>query len=105
MPIRVLGLVVALRHCAISSGLGQALCRGHHACVSVERALERVFSSDGERLNVRLVDDQVGLVVAHVRAIMKSRSEEHTSELQSHSDLVCRLLLEKKKKNAITKIL
>src|SRR5260221_7620681 len=34
------------------------------------------------------------------------RSEEHTSELQSHSDLVCRLLLEKKKKrrrlNALT---
>src|SRR5438034_4045827 len=29
------------------------------------------------------------------------RSEEHTSELQSHSDLVCRLLLEKKKKNKI----
>src|SRR5437588_4112959 len=27
------------------------------------------------------------------------RSEEHTSELQSHSDLVCRLLLEKKNKN------
>src|SRR5438034_6462321 len=26
----------------------------------------------------------------------KCRSEEHTSELQSHSDLVCRLLLEKK---------
>src|SRR5437588_5941565 len=30
---------------------------------------------------------------------VQSRSEEHTSELQSHSDLVCRLLLEKKKKN------
>src|SRR5260221_10371119 len=28
------------------------------------------------------------------------RSEEHTSELQSHSDLVCRLLLEKKKINS-----
>src|SRR5437588_1929007 len=28
----------------------------------------------------------------------RERSEEHTSELQSHSDLVCRLLLEKKKK-------
>src|SRR5438034_2396875 len=27
----------------------------------------------------------------------RDRSEEHTSELQSHSDLVCRLLLEKKK--------
>src|SRR5438034_7725222 len=29
----------------------------------------------------------------------EDRSEEHTSELQSHSDLVCRLLLEKKKEN------
>src|SRR6476661_9046598 len=31
------------------------------------------------------------------------RSEEHTSELQSHLNLVCRLLLEKKKKQQITK--
>src|SRR2546428_4815034 len=31
-------------------------------------------------------------------AARRSRSEEHTSELQSRSDLVCRLLLEKKKK-------
>src|SRR5438034_4673389 len=30
-----------------------------------------------------------------------TRSEEHTSELQSHSDLVCRLLLEKKKKERL----
>src|SRR5437667_8109193 len=30
------------------------------------------------------------------------RSEEHTSELQSHHDLVCRLLLEKKKKKTRT---
>src|SRR5438034_10846810 len=39
--------------------------------------------------------------VGHSRAAetIVSRSEEHTSELQSHSDLVCRLLLEKKKKN------
>src|SRR5260221_13024326 len=29
-------------------------------------------------------------------ALLPVRSEEHTSELQSHSDLVCRLLLEKK---------
>src|SRR2546421_9726682 len=32
-------------------------------------------------------------------AIRGNRSEEHTSELQSRSDLVCRLLLEKKKKH------
>src|SRR5476649_1716520 len=32
------------------------------------------------------------------KARSEERSEEHTSELQSHSELVCRLLLEKKKK-------
>src|SRR5260221_5370968 len=31
--------------------------------------------------------------------VVRRRSEEHTSELQSHSDLVCRLLLEKKKED------
>src|SRR2546430_4558354 len=36
----------------------------------------------------------VGSAVAH-----EHRSEEHTSELQSQSNLVCRLLLEKKKKH------
>src|SRR5690606_39828895 len=35
-------------------------------------------------------------------AVRTSRSEEHTSELQSRENLVCRLLLEKKKKNEIT---
>src|SRR5438034_4203539 len=35
------------------------------------------------------------LLRGHARGVL--RSEEHTSELQSHSDLVCRLLLEKKK--------
>src|SRR5437667_1468927 len=34
----------------------------------------------------------------HPRNDPNSRSEEHTSELQSHHDLVCRLLLEKKKR-------
>src|SRR3712207_7130755 len=33
------------------------------------------------------------------RVVRSSRSEEHTSELQSRQYLVCRLLLEKKKKN------
>src|SRR2546421_7824448 len=35
---------------------------------------------------------------AYRRRLEQVRSEEHTSELQSRSDLVCRLLLEKKKK-------
>src|SRR2546427_3301778 len=36
---------------------------------------------------------------AALRARLRERSEEHTSELQSQSNLVCRLLLEKKKTN------
>src|SRR5206468_8809197 len=42
-----------------------------------------------------------GYAVDYVKAIhpLQARSEEHTSELQSRSDLVCRLLLEKKNKN------
>src|SRR5438034_11241136 len=35
------------------------------------------------------------------RGRVARRSEEHTSELQSHSELVCRLLLEKKKRNEL----
>src|SRR5882762_7011008 len=40
-------------------------------------------------------------ITQHV--IQEARSEEHTSELQSHLNLVCRLLLEKKKKQRPTK--
>src|SRR5216683_5697992 len=40
-----------------------------------------------------------GLSVAGKTVLRAERSEEHTSELQSRSDLVCRLLLEKKKKH------
>src|SRR5260370_14230201 len=39
----------------------------------------------------------VGLTIDEIRGAI-IRSEEHTSELQSHLNLVCRLLLEKKKK-------
>src|SRR5690242_21481025 len=42
------------------------------------------------------VDDEVRRARAFLRR--EVRSEEHTSELQSHVNLVCRLLLEKKKK-------
>src|SRR2546430_7225092 len=39
------------------------------------------------------------------KGVHDQRSEEHTSELQSQSNLVCRLLLEKKKKKKKTKII
>src|SRR5215204_7272264 len=48
--------------------------------------------------NLTLPSGEVSLRISMCSASQPSRSEEHTSELQSHSDLVCRLLLEKKKK-------
>src|SRR2546427_8265830 len=56
-----------------ANGSGQAACGSAHASSTMAGAR-----------NPRLTD---------------ARSEEHTSELQSQSNLVCRLLLEKKKKN------
>src|SRR5438034_5011449 len=72
-----------------------------------------LFRSPGNR-----ADRGAGLMAAYERVVVEiaggigtltmnrpeklnafDRSEEHTSELQSHSDLVCRLLLEKKKNN------
>src|SRR5260221_13202700 len=57
--------------------------------------------NDQVRIDVsaRAIDPSIK-VIAPADTSMRtwSRSEEHTSELQSHSDLVCRLLLEKKKK-------
>src|SRR5437773_7186252 len=53
----------------------------------------------GGKLTIRVRGQPVGSVDV-VRTDMVApadRSEEHTSELQSHHDLVCRLLLEKKK--------
>src|SRR5206468_9753591 len=44
------------------------------------------------------VKHRLAVVASHV---IQYRSEEHTSELQSRSDLVCRLLLEKKKTKII----
>src|SRR2546430_11957655 len=57
--------------------------RGHHAHFA-----EGEESYEGERIH----SGQIGLAIRNVR------SEEHTSELQSQSNLVCRLLLEKKKR-------
>src|SRR5436190_16878325 len=47
------------------------------------------------------LDGRVALQIGTLsKGIGALRSEEHTSELQSHSDLVCRLLLEKKNRRA-----
>src|SRR5256885_6629783 len=57
----------------------------------------------GRRQAVRAGAGSAGRGARH--SAVPGRSEEHTSELQSPCNLVCRLLLEKKKKNSITKSL
>src|SRR5436190_5174008 len=63
-----------------------------------------LFRSCAPRPTATIMDIGVARPSAHGQAMIStdtaatSRSEEHTSELQSHSDLVCRLLLEKKKR-------
>src|SRR5260370_31488200 len=58
------------------TALFRSLAEVRHVCVTL-----------GARVNSEVVAD-----------LRNARSEEHTSELQSHLNLVCRLLLEKKKK-------
>src|SRR5690349_22075733 len=52
----------------------------------------------GTKIGMKVLDERVTLVSDPQDPDAPSRSEEHTSELQSRRDLVCRLLLEKKKK-------
>src|SRR2546430_8530546 len=61
----------------------------------LQRRAEASRALDGERAALERERGELGQQLAQA-----SRSEEHTSELQSQSNLVCRLLLEKKKKTA-----
>src|SRR5436309_15574943 len=58
----------------------------------LERAVGDALALGGGALGVLAAGEEVGARVAK----RKRRSEEHTSELQSRENLVCRLLLEKK---------
>src|SRR5690349_23449938 len=61
------------------------------------RGLDLHFRDRIERRRGVVARVRAGVLVGH--AVVRERSEEHTSELQSRRDLVCRLLLEKKKKH------
>src|SRR3712207_7842451 len=82
--------------------ISKVLGRVHHALrqppscpVRLDHVAPRAQALDGSDHHIRLARPKAD---RHPRR----RSEEHTSELQSRQYLVCRLLLEKKKKNNIT---
>src|SRR5258706_14750567 len=59
-----------------------------HDALPISHSLDRSFSNDAQSV--------LNILKMKVKGVL--RSEEHTSELQSLTNLVCRLLLEKKKK-------
>src|SRR5260370_31225173 len=70
------------------------------------RSQPRRFSIDldhAERVQHRCLCESPSGNRAKAQGSGSDRSEEHTSELQSHLNLVCRLLLEKKKKRDLPK--
>src|SRR3712207_6932612 len=58
---------------------------------------------EAERLVAGAKNEWRTMILVALRTGLRQRSEEHTSELQSRQYLVCRLLLEKKKKIAVVR--
>src|SRR5688572_32888441 len=70
-----------------------------HDALPISERLEPAFAVLGREDFKTFLAKRIAERVTQIRArLCASRSEEHTSELQSQSNLVCRLLLEKKKK-------
>src|SRR5438034_1076493 len=77
--------------------VGPHVAQPHDAALPESQSLRESRTPRESRGRGVLLVSFVMLVVLGA-ALFAVRSEEHTSELQSHSDLVCRLLLEKKNK-------
>src|SRR2546430_11131450 len=74
--------------------------------LSLHDALPILEQAEGHRaagLQVGRLPDAARIAVPLFAFELEDRSEEHTSELQSQSNLVCRLLLEKKKNKYVTR--
>src|SRR5437773_7766716 len=87
MPLRMLYLYSTSAMPQYPNAFSSATVGSTIAAISVASTIEPVPIKGG-----------TCRILRPVKWPFSSRSEEHTSELQSHHDLVCRLLLEKKKK-------
>src|SRR2546430_12130651 len=82
--------------------------KGHHDVAKQTAPRILITGSPGSgksTLMARLIEDVQARRIAGLSTPEVRRSEEHTSELQSQSNLVCRLLLEKKKKECHSSVL
>src|SRR2546421_8337210 len=86
---------IHLRHALVSEKKRDGIVAGFEFAERGDGGAARVCTHDA--IAVRIAAAQIALDGAQDLRVVVDRSEEHTSELQSRSDLVCRLLLEKKK--------
>ena len=100
----VIAIVLALNTKEVYTSLLVGIASGAllYANGNLELALNTLFFNEDGGMITKLSDSgNVGilafLVMLGILVALMNRSEEHTSELQSRFDLVCRLLLEKKK--------
>src|SRR5438034_3259211 len=87
--------------CFVTRALGGCISTIRRTRISVRRNCiweKSAWSARGPARRRQLFGRRKGCCrLRSTENLRADRSEEHTSELQSHSDLVCRLLLEKKK--------
>src|SRR5256885_8055969 len=103
---RGIGAAIAKRLAADGANVAITYTKGADAAASVvkeiERAGRKAIAIQADATDAGAVEAAVEKTVAtfgRLDVLVNNRSEEHTSELQSPCNLVCRLLLEKKKKN------
>src|SRR2546430_6251920 len=74
---------------------------GHLRVVREVRKGRHARDSEADRIELIAAQMHLRVHARQLESAVRVRSEEHTSELQSQSNLVCRLLLEKKKKTDV----